>query len=116
MDINVDEFWRDKIKHKLLILNQKLDNKCHLDWAEIEILKLLIEVKLEILNLNAFPDLSIQMDYKLEQILKQEISNLIIDEDGDTKEDIEKARQFLKIIPKFELEWPSNKIDIKDID
>ena len=70
----MNEFWRDKIKHRLLILKQKLDKKCSLDWSEIEILKLLIDVKLEILNLNAFPDLSVQMDYKLEQILKQEIS------------------------------------------
>lgn len=70
----MDEFWRDKIRHKLLILKQKLDKRCSLDWTEVEILNLLIDVKLEVLNLNAFPDLSVQMDYKLEQILKQEIS------------------------------------------
>ena len=112
----MNEFWRDKIKHRLLILKQKLDKKCSLDWSEMEILNLLIDVKLEILNFNAFPDLSVQIDYKLEQILKQELSDLKKDEDGDTEEDIEKARQFLKTIPKFELEWPSSKIDIEDID
>ena len=79
----MDDFWRDKISGKLLNLEQKLDNKGNLDWAEIEILKLLIEVKLEILNLNAFPDLIIQLDFKLEQILKQDMLSLIGDENED---------------------------------
>lgn len=70
----MDEFWRDKAKHKLLTLKQKLDKKCHLNWAELEILKLLIDVKLEVLSLNAFPDLTIQMDFKLKDILKQDMS------------------------------------------
>ena len=79
----MDDFWRDKISGKLLNLEQKLDNKGNLDWAEIEILKLLIEVKLEILNFNAFPDLFLQMDYKLEKILKQDMLSLIGDENED---------------------------------
>lgn len=98
----MDEFWRDKVKHKLLILKQKLDKKCPLGWSEIEILNLLIDVKLKILNLNAFSNFSAQMDYKLEQILKQEISDFKKNKDEDTEEEREKARQFLKTIPKFE--------------
>ena len=105
----MDEFWRDKIKHRLLILKQKLDKKCSLDWSETEILNLLIDVKLEILNLNAFPDLSVQMDYKLEQILKHEMSNqnelgIMISND-----------EIKSLLKEYQI-WPSNEVNIEDTD
>lgn len=113
----MNEFWRDKIKHRLLILKQKLKKGCILDNAtEIRILDFLIEKAFEIISLD-IPTIPIaQMEFRLEQILKQELSDLRIDKDGDTEEEIEEARQFLKTIPKFKLEWPSNKIEINDAD
>lgn len=111
--LKMDQFWRDKIIHRLFTIKQKLDRKCHLDYSELEILKLLVDIKLEVLNLNAFPDLLTQMDFKLEQILKQEMSNLKLNED----EDIEEVKQLLKVIPpKFDTQWPSNQINIEDTD
>lgn len=90
----MDQFWRDKIKDQLLNLKQRLEKGCVLNWKEVEILKLLVDVKLEVLNLNAFPDLTVQMDFKLEQILKREMSGLKTDEDRL---------------------WPLDEVDIKKI-
>mgnify|MGYP001559841353 FL=1 len=100
----MDEFWRDKIKHRLLILKQRLKSGCVLDVTEIKILKFLVEKAFEVVALD-IPIIPIaQIEFRFEQILKQELSDLQKDEDGDTKEEIEEARQFLKTIPKFELE------------
>ena len=102
--LKMDEFWRDKIKHRLLILKQRLKSGCVLDVTEIKILKFLVEKAFEVVALD-IPIIPIaQIEFRFEQILKQELSDLQKDEDGDTKEEIEEARQFLKTIPKFELE------------
>ena len=71
----MNDFFRDTMRDKLLTLKQRLTKGYILnDTTEIKILEFLVEKAFAIINLDIPYEFIAQVDYKFEQILKEEIS------------------------------------------